>query len=295
MGRAGQQSGLGGRTRVLTRQRASTLIELLTVVSIITFLMAILLPSLKRSMELAHATVCKANLRQVGQGLKSYSFENDGWLPMSATPSPPAGGGTSGRGREPWFRKLFPSYVGDPLALRCPKDPYGYRMVQASSRIADPLIADFASYGINKFIMTAGGGYLANMDRYPPKRPQYTILLADLGPDRIFNNKDSTTRQLRGGPSRNGSLLTWGDGFDPFSNKVTGSWVTTRHGVGIHVVTLDSAVYDVGTTNILRDPIKKHYPYCAAGDCTFCNELRLFHYSFAKDRLFWWTGSVPPR
>jgi hypothetical protein len=256
--------------------------------------MAILLPSLKRSMELAHSTTCKANLRQVGHGLLFYAWENDGWLPMSPPPPPEPTGGRK-RGSAPWFGKLVPTYVGDPMALRCPKDPFGYRMVEATSRINEPEVSDFASYGVNKFMMTAGGGYLADLDRKKPKRPQYTILLADLGPDRLTNDKEAATGYLRGGPSRESSLLSWGDGFDPFAHRRSGSWVTARHGPGIHMVTMDGAVHDVRTTSVLRNPIKKYYPYCAAGDCTFCTELRLYHYSFARDRLFWWTGPIPKR
>ena len=260
MRKTGRHSRLVSRARGVTRQRASTLIELLTVVTIISFLMAILLPSLKRSMELAHSTACKANLRQIGQGLLFYAYENDGWLPVSPPP-PQEPSGAVKRGSVPWFGKLIPTYIGDPLALRCPKDPFGYRMVEATSRYNEPVVSEFSSYGLNKFIMTAGGGYLANIDRRPPRRAQYTILLADLGPDRLTNIEESTVSHLRGGPSRNGSLLTWGDGFDPYSRQRHGSWVTARHGPGVHMVTMDSAVHDVKTTNVLRDPIKKYYSY----------------------------------
>lgn len=287
------------------RRGASTLIELLTVVSIIAFLMGLLLPSLKRSMELAHATSCKVNLRQLGQGLQMYRFENDGWLPLSTPQVQPQsqepGGDVSSEGAEPsgpepWFARLFPTYLMDPMVLSCPKDPYGDRVKVVASRVHDAIAGDVASYGVNSFMMSAGGGYLANVDRYPPKRPLDTILLADLGPDQVggMYPEIETTVNLRG-PSRNSSLLMWSDRFDPFYPQLRNSWVTRRHGHGIHMVTLAGEVRDVKTDSILRQPIRKYYPNCAAGGCTFCNELRMYHYSFARARLFWWTGQIPPR
>jgi len=59
---------------------AFTLIELLVVISIISMLMAILLPSLSRAREQARRAACMANLRSIGQGLFLYAHDNDGRL-----------------------------------------------------------------------------------------------------------------------------------------------------------------------------------------------------------------------
>ena len=297
------------RAAAPARKSASTLIELLVVVSIIGFLMSILLPSLKRSMELAYATSCKANLRHIGQGTLLYTLENSGWLPvpskeeqrapMSEVQASSQSGGSpvvdhEATGEAAWFGKLFPTYLGDPMVLRCPKDPFGFRMVTAKSRISDPSAANSASYGMNSFILTAGDGYLANIERHGPSRPLDTILLADAGPDRLWREDYSNVGFVQG-PERNQSMLSWGDRFDPFSYGQRRSWVTQRHGHGIHAVTLDGGVRSVGTTEVLRRRVQKYYRRCAAGGCTMCNELEVFHYSFAADRLFWWTGPVPTR
>ena len=276
------------RARRDAKQRASTLIELLVVVAIIGFLLSLLIPSLKRSTDMASATVCRYHLREIGHSLTLYRIENDGWLPPAetSTSSP-----LKHESAEPWFGKLYPTYLPDPMVLRCPKDPFGFRMATVSSRIRDPVVADFASYGLNNFILTVAGGRLAHVDRNGPRRPLDTILSADLGPDDGVANPRSGTGV---GPQRNDSLLMWGDGFDPFSDEVPRPWVTTRHGHGIHMLTLAGGVRDVRTTDILRSPIQKRYPRCAAGGCTLCIELKLYHYSFAKDQLFWWTGPVPP-
>jgi len=257
--------------------------------SVIGFLIALLIPSLKRSVDLASATVCRHNLREIGHSLSLYRYENDGWLPTVQRKelSIEVHGAT-----QPWFGKLYPTYLGDPLVLRCPRDPFGFRMQQIGSPMDDPQVADYVSYGINDFIMTSGGGMLADVDRHVPKRPLDTILVADIGPDDARGAPRAGTG-TSAGPSRNGSLLMWSDGFDPFSNKPDNSWLTTRHGHGINMLTLAEGVREVRTVDMLRSPVRRHYGNCAAGGCTFCNYLKLYHYSFARDHLFWWTGPLP--
>jgi len=276
------------RARNGAARRASTLIELLVVIAIIGFLLSLMIPSLKRSTDMASATVCRHHLRELGRSLDMYRMENDGWLPVAAPvmPSP-----MMRDNPEPWFGKLYPTYMPDPMVLRCPKDPFGFRMASVSTRMRDPEVADFASYGLNNFIMTFGGGRLAQIDRNTPRRPLDTILAADIGPDIVGATPYGETPV---GPSRNDSLLMWSDGFDPFGAAKVSPWVTTRHGDGIHMLTLAGGVRDVHTKVVLRAPVQLRDPRCTRGGCTLCTYLKVFHYSFAKDQLFWWTGPVPP-
>jgi prepilin-type N-terminal cleavage/methylation domain-containing protein len=58
-----------------SRARAFTLIEVLVVVAIIALLVAILLPSLSRAREQARMSICKANVKQLMNGLLLYSTE----------------------------------------------------------------------------------------------------------------------------------------------------------------------------------------------------------------------------
>jgi hypothetical protein len=164
-------------------------------------------------------------------------------------------------------------------------------MVHARDKMHNPDVADFSSYGINSFIMTAGGGVLADVDRYRPSRPPNTILLADLGPD--YGDSTPANDQSRPkGPSRNSSLLAWDDGFDIFEGAAE-PWLTARHGDGINILTLSNTVTYARTFDRLQKPIYSYYDECAAGGCTLCNELNLYHYSFARSRLYWWTGPAP--
>jgi prepilin-type N-terminal cleavage/methylation domain-containing protein len=62
------------------RIRAFTLIELLIVISIISMLMAILVPCMGYARERAKRVACMANLRSIGQGIYVYANDNDGML-----------------------------------------------------------------------------------------------------------------------------------------------------------------------------------------------------------------------
>ncbi len=62
-------------------KRAFTLIELLVVISIISLLMAILVPALGKVKDNARRVVCGSSLHQIGISLGTYSAQNRGKLP----------------------------------------------------------------------------------------------------------------------------------------------------------------------------------------------------------------------
>ncbi len=279
------------------------MIELLVVIAVIALLFGMLMPSMKRSVHLANSAICINNLREVGLLLRMYRVDNDGWLPVVEPPI--ASVTASGGSPDVWFLKLYPTYFQDSALLTCPEDPFKRRMATLDrldtyddrSWDGETLerarrIADFPSFGLNSFIMTGDRGRLANVERYEPSRPGDTILLADLGPDQVEEEVAGDFAGRRGGPERSGALLGWGEDFDVIDGQVQ-SWLTTRHNDCINILTLSGGVRRGRTLTTLDRPVDSYYEDCSRGGCTLCRELSLNHYSFAQDRLFWWTGSLP--
>ena len=276
-----------------SRRRGTTLIELLVVIGIIGVLISMLIPSLQRSMRLAASTVCMHNLKVIGDGLFMYRVENDGWVPTSLA-EPPEESVTASAHREAWFQRLFPTYLSEPKAMTCPRDPYRFRLLEAPGGLANPRAGDLASYGLNSFILNAAGGKLADLDRHRPARPLDTILVADLGPDSMRNVRGGFAAN---GPRRKESLLGWADGYNPVSIHMAAPWVTRRHSHGINVLTLAGGVRHAQTEDVMRNLVRTYYPDCWAGGCSLCNNMEagkplILHYSFARDRLYWWTGRI---
>src|SRR5262245_38256790 len=109
-------------------RRAMTLIELLVVIAMIGLLISLLIPSLKRSVKLASATICQNNLRQLGVSLQMYTQDYNGWLPVTKVTENATA--SADPVSSSWFAMLVPTYMTDPMLLRCPSDPFGDRMAQ---------------------------------------------------------------------------------------------------------------------------------------------------------------------
>ena len=63
-----------------------TLIELLVVVAIVSILMALLLPGVKRAEDVAKSIHCKGNLRQLALAMSAYAGDNAEWAPEGSLP-----------------------------------------------------------------------------------------------------------------------------------------------------------------------------------------------------------------
>ena len=66
---------------VRNKTNGFTLIELLVVISIISLLIAMLLPSVEKARASGEQIVCATNLRQMGMAMESYVNEWDDWMP----------------------------------------------------------------------------------------------------------------------------------------------------------------------------------------------------------------------
>lgn len=69
-------------------KKAFTLIELLVVISVIALLLGIMLPALRSAKEIAKATVCGSNLRQLTLAWSSYAVDSNGEMPGSWNNTP---------------------------------------------------------------------------------------------------------------------------------------------------------------------------------------------------------------
>ncbi len=99
-------------------QSGFTLVELLVVVSIITLLISILLPSVGKARKSAQRVVCASNQRQIAAAVASYIASNDDWM------NPVEDWWPLGDGRvEVTFRVILFPYVGSvPQIFDCPSE-----------------------------------------------------------------------------------------------------------------------------------------------------------------------------
>lgn len=96
----------GGAAFRRVRKRAFSLVELLTVISIIGALAAILTPVVGKARASARSTQCIANMRQIGAAMLLYAHDNKDRLPAPGDPE--------GSQSATWIAALHP-YTGAPF------------------------------------------------------------------------------------------------------------------------------------------------------------------------------------
>ncbi len=114
----------------MPRRRGFTLIELLVVIAVIAILIALLFPALKKARELARATRCQSNLRQITTACFLYSNE---WFDIMPAPNWLSQDRTIGGGwlyqyriryREAWRETgMIWKYLENGDVYHCPSHP----------------------------------------------------------------------------------------------------------------------------------------------------------------------------
>lgn len=274
-----------------------TLIEVLVVVAIIALLISILLPSLTRAREQARAVACMSSLHQISLGLFTYQEAYAGSLPGLLWSEYD----WYVLKKDLWFYKLRRE-ISDPKIWVCAGDPFASKYdfdAMKGGQIRTNAGVPSCGYGMNYLLRHYGGWEGMNIRKHPPRRPQNTILLGEVGPDdQLVTAPLGEAANGAGQPWRDGGRLLWDNGARGWYSGPT--WVTTRHMGGINFMTMDGSVHRARTVEMLQDVklhgIRMKYDDCARGECYFCNYhsgTDATHYNFAPAKLWWWTGKLP--
>ena len=112
-------------------KRGFTIIEMLSVISVIAVLAAILFPVFARARATAMRQSCLSNLFNMGMALGMYALDNDGYYPP----------------RDDDLGPLYPQYLGDKNVFRCPSSSY-MRGVPMGAPADDSLPIESQHYGM---------------------------------------------------------------------------------------------------------------------------------------------------
>lgn len=167
-------------TRINRKDGGFTLIELLVVISIISLLVAILLPALAAAREAARSVQCMSNQRQIGLGLAVFSQSHDGQIPLYKDSSISRVPGTT---ITKWFQKLIyseslPGSWSHPSQSNklyfCPSAP-----------MPQPSWNDHPNWRIQWGTLTYGlnmeiGNAVKPVRRYQIAMPSNTIMITDI-------------------------------------------------------------------------------------------------------------------
>jgi prepilin-type N-terminal cleavage/methylation domain-containing protein len=96
---------------IARRRRAFSLIELLTVIGIVSILIAILLPAMTRAREQANQTKCIATLRSIGMAAQMHATDHRGYLPTAGWQWSCVGGVCDARGLEDEAERKYEYYT----------------------------------------------------------------------------------------------------------------------------------------------------------------------------------------
>ena len=133
-GRAAPKRTLARRAAAAANRRKPrgfTLIELLVVIAIIALLVALLMPVVRRAMELGNRVVCNGKMGAIGTACILYAADNDGWPPRECNVDSPY---WSGHHEYPTFQgDAAPYWGGTPC-----RASWWYGAPHEDPRVAEP-------------------------------------------------------------------------------------------------------------------------------------------------------------
>jgi prepilin-type processing-associated H-X9-DG protein len=133
--------------------------------------MAILLPVLGKTRQLARSTVCLANMRQMGIALNSYMIESNSRLPDSSCHV---------SNQDEFWLSTLSRYVGEQLLFRCPSD--GAKNFVDWNKPLDEQSSDlrWSSFAVNALLDSKCPRYYGMYNVVTAIcRPQYCIYISE--------------------------------------------------------------------------------------------------------------------
>ncbi len=192
------------------------MVELLMVVALISLLIALLLPALQRSKEVARRTTCATNLKAIHTGYLSYSVDEFRWLPQTTR-------GGSGAGY--WVQQnladvLVNNYLGTYEVYYCPSALMDGFMTYPSLP-AEPTaqwwwerwqqLANYYEYRVT--------GYGSNCHGNPSMPQEYRVRRSSVEPSRVLVH-DGNELGPGGGVGEWSWRVAHNDNVEPEGNNV---------------------------------------------------------------------------
>jgi len=144
----------------MQKRLAFTLIELLVVISIISILMATLLPALQRARQTAVVAQCQSNIRGMTIAMTNYTFDNNGWFPGQEAPNVVD---------YDFWRFAIPSYIG--LDGTSSSHPYWYKTNALRQVVCPSLVSGTLTNGFPHWMFAMNWGLLTTYKDTPTSAP----------------------------------------------------------------------------------------------------------------------------